>query len=241
MRQYKPEEKQITGFTLIELLVVIGVIGILASILLPSLAKSKGLAYRSACLSNLRQQYTAWQLYLDDNTERFPDRRDLKTALPGGYKPWNSWPTSDPRSGWAIVVLSDYLKEKKVWVCPALERKLFPELPQISQRAGFETDAPVSKYWMWRFDRKDDPVPADNFWGRTVEDCVISLRTAGNQNAPSPASTSDVELTVDVYFPATVASLQSDIKGRTAHYGGRNRLMLDGNARFFKDKRTPFE
>ena len=87
------------GFTLVELLVVAAVLGLLASLLLPALAQGRKAALRSACMSQLRQQGLAWSTYLDDHEDSFPDRRDLKTALPGGYKPWNTWPLSDPRSG----------------------------------------------------------------------------------------------------------------------------------------------
>lgn len=69
-----------TGFTLIELLVVIAVIAILAALLLPALSRSKQLARRATCTSQLKQQFLAWRLYLDDNETRFPDRRDLKSA-----------------------------------------------------------------------------------------------------------------------------------------------------------------
>ncbi|HEU5070700.1 MAG TPA: prepilin-type N-terminal cleavage/methylation domain-containing protein, partial [Verrucomicrobiae bacterium] len=95
------------AFTLIELLVVIAIIAILAALLLPALSRAKAQARRASCISQLRQQGVAWRLYLDDHNGRFPDRRDLKTSLPGGYKPWSSWPTSDPRAGWAAVVLGD--------------------------------------------------------------------------------------------------------------------------------------
>jgi len=230
----------IAAFTLIELLVVIAIIGILAALLLPALARSKQLARRSTCNSQLKQQFIAWRLWLDENEGRFPDRRDLKTALVGGYKPWSSWPPSDPRAGWAALVLSNIVRAPEIWSCPAAASSSFSKTDPAMQFASTDTNAPSVRYWMWRFDRPDDPVPADNFWGRTEEDCVASLRAANNPQAGQPGGVSDVELTVDVYFPNTIGTVALELKGRTAHAKGRNRLMLDGHVEFTRDTRTPF-
>jgi len=51
------------GFTLIELLTVIAIVGILSAILIPVVGKMRTSALRSESASNLRQVFSACQLY----------------------------------------------------------------------------------------------------------------------------------------------------------------------------------
>jgi len=227
---------QLPGFTLVELLVVIALLAILAALLLPALTSAQARARRIACLSNLRQMGITWQLYLQDHQDRFPDRRDLKTDLPGGYRPWQTWPGSDPRAGWAAVVLSNNLPTPAIWMCPALHRSTLRTALQSTQLTT-RTNGLQAGYWMWRFDRADPDIPLDNFWGKSPEQAVADLERAGNPRAPPPRGPHDLELVVDVYYPASAPGLEPELAGRSAHRGGRHRLLLFGNVDYIRDAR----
>lgn len=60
------------AFTLIEMLVTIAVLGILAAILLPALAKAKDRGRQGTCINDIRQLAIAFQMYHTDNKDEFP-------------------------------------------------------------------------------------------------------------------------------------------------------------------------
>ena len=60
------------GFTILEMLVVIAVIGILLTLLMPSLSNSKKKAASAVCMSNLSQIYTGLVVYSKHYNGRFP-------------------------------------------------------------------------------------------------------------------------------------------------------------------------
>ena len=60
------------AFTLVELLVVIGIIAILVAILLPTLARAREAAQRTACLSNVRELGNAFRIYAAQNKDSIP-------------------------------------------------------------------------------------------------------------------------------------------------------------------------
>ena len=76
-------------FTLLELLIVVAIIGILSSILLPSLSQARDKAKQALCLSNQRQVGIASISYINDNNNYAPsDDAEVGVGLAGGRKYW---------------------------------------------------------------------------------------------------------------------------------------------------------
>jgi prepilin-type N-terminal cleavage/methylation domain-containing protein len=122
------------GFTLIELLVVIAIIVVLASLLLPALARAKEHARRVKCMSNLKQIALASKIFTMDHEGRLP---------------WHLFPSEGGTYGSAAAAawrnfsaLSNELVTPQVLNCPsdAATKEIATTWPELMS-AAYQSNA----------------------------------------------------------------------------------------------------
>jgi prepilin-type N-terminal cleavage/methylation domain-containing protein len=132
------------GFTLIELLVVVAILGVLSSIVLNVLARSRSSAAFARAKLEFKSIATAIQLYTEDHGDTFP--ADVNRGLPPGlevYLSGGNWPNA-PWPGslydWDNFVDSDTgqtVMQVSIRFCPLNHPELC-QFPNESWATGFD-------------------------------------------------------------------------------------------------------
>jgi prepilin-type N-terminal cleavage/methylation domain-containing protein len=162
------------AFTLIELLVVIAIIAILASMLLPALAKAKAKATGITCMNNTKQMMLAYLMYAEDNGDKVIGAADQTAS--GGPRAWIGdgwldWATTPINTNLALLLnpsnapLAQYIgNSKNIYKCPA-DKFLSPAQKRVgwTERvrsiamnafSGYDPNQDASGLNMWRGFRK---------------------------------------------------------------------------------------
>jgi prepilin-type N-terminal cleavage/methylation domain-containing protein/prepilin-type processing-associated H-X9-DG protein len=167
------------GFTLLELLVVIGLLALLASLMLPALARTRQAGHGAICVNNLRQWGLATCLYILDHDDLLPPDGTpnpgnaspaagwyIQLPIQLGIPPYHSMPwrtNAQARPGYTI------------WLCPANRRRsngrnLFHYCLNGHVDGTGDNDQPCRfsalrspANLVWLFDSKN--LPAVGYWG----------------------------------------------------------------------------
>ncbi|MHC4442174.1 MAG: type II secretion system protein [Planctomycetota bacterium] len=94
------------GFSLLELLVVVSIIALLTGILIPSLAKVRSTAKRTACMSNLHSAAVGFRMYLNTYDDYMPPAARYPSLKLNDKKPLS-------------VFLVPFLAAPETLLCPA--------------------------------------------------------------------------------------------------------------------------
>src|SRR5882724_3231039 len=153
------------AFTLIELLVVVAIIAVLASLLFPTLARSKQKSQGIQCLNNQRQLCLAWRMYSDDSNERLALAYDPPlgddAATNWCWKPhmidrqpnrWDADRTVKRSAMWP------YARNLGTWLCPAIHLMVETNLPDSGYHLPVVFGHAMNR-WLGGTDSPDDYKP----------------------------------------------------------------------------------
>jgi len=196
-------------FTLLELLVVVGIIGLLAALLLPALARARERSRAIKCLGNVKQIGVVFAMYTDDYDDYFP--------------PHDEW--------WTAI--SYLVRTRKLFDCPSVKDTTFDTFV-VDAPPGTATKS--LQYGLNEFPRDGTPAtygatatgpaPGNEAFASRCRHMMGSMIILGD-SAGHPSDHNHASWITD----------DSDHLGKHAassrHSNGANLLFLDGSARWY--------
>jgi prepilin-type N-terminal cleavage/methylation domain-containing protein/prepilin-type processing-associated H-X9-DG protein len=173
------------AFTLIELLVVIAIIAILASLLLPALARAKEKARATLCLSNVKQWSTAFWMYGDDFEDYFPYE-----GAPGAIHTGNNlqaWYNSATEFAGEQKLMDLYAQgniplggSRSIFSCPSTSKATPNPKPDLN-----------NGYFMYGFNNRMDPNGPAQFKRSDVRLPAETVTFTENSEGSYPSTSGD--------------------------------------------------
>ena len=223
-RHQRPRQAT-TGFTLIELLVVIAIVGVLASLLLPVIARVQEVGNRTQCMANLRQLSTAILSYAGDNNETLPG--PIYRSIRGpDTKPSNHYLSFAGTSAVSPYITQYLGQNHNVWRCPSNQAAYNANAGKLVYVLNNQSTTQPPEF----FGDVDTQVPAKS---------MLQIKSAGQivyANITGLASIWMISDIDGVNFNSTnsLGSIYSldPVKQPPPHSGGRNYVFFDGHAAY---------
>ncbi len=164
------------AFTVVELLVVIAVIGILASLVVPSLFKAKAKAQGIQCLNNHRHLMLAWRMYNDDNRDQLLFASPSLNVGDTSKDPYTwvlglmDFDSQNP-SNWDVnkditrSPLWPYCgKSAGIWKCPADRSTVQPSIGRFKGKTMPRVRSMSMNLWVGGFGGEDGGLSGGGVW-----------------------------------------------------------------------------
>jgi prepilin-type N-terminal cleavage/methylation domain-containing protein len=166
------------AFTLIELLVVIAIIAILASILLPALARAHYSGMRAACWNNIRQQYLSQLMYAGDSRGRFPNHADVS---PDYHR------LGGAADSIVNVMRGKYVPNTRILICPITAKSFGAMWRNYASMTNF-ADGSTRDYGGWDTTAANVFTPYMWFANFTAQPAMQFLTAAGKVDPADPST-----------------------------------------------------